>query len=419
MSYKITDEQKNRVKMSSIFALPTSPSERGMKPDAIKEAFWKPFSILIELINNCFDEIVKLASSKPTVWIEQNFGLAVGMVMYCYKELKFGDIILISEAGVPDFIIIKAEKPYVDEETIHITEEEVCNNQLPVPKPGEIYRIGNTELALLGVESGIASVEYDEKFDKNSTNAIQNKAVAELAERIQKRFESIKKTYCTIEDFNEIESLAKGANQALSFGNYEEFIHEFNYSPNDEYKCGQNIYIRKLNVPDLWVSRIYDYAAEYTYRTDEDFIRSLTAHEEVQVGYYAVSALETQKVDLTEYATLEDLENVAGHVDNGLKAFEQYADGKYAVKLSEAIDCLYGFDSNGEPKACKITESIFVGSQEIPTSDAVYQEAYNRMVEILNIVTDGFVSKDELGNIETALDSIIAIQNSLIGGDSV
>ena len=371
MSYKITDEQKNRVKMSSIFALPTSPSERGMKPDAIKEAFWKPFSILIELINNCFDETVKLASSKPTVWIEQNFGLAVGMVMYCYKELKFGDIILISEAGVPDFIIIKAEKPYVDEETIHITEEEVCNNQLPVPKPGEIYRIGNTELALLGVESGIASVEYDEKVDKNSTNAIQNKAVAELAEQIQSQFENTKtlinKTYCTIEDFKqaqekigEIESIAKGANQAICFDNYTAMVEHFRNAPAHAYNNGQNIMIVDLYVPDLWVSMAFDEDHYYEfedYRIDS-LAKDVVDSGFIYIGHYRISALETQKVDLTDYATLEDLENYAQHVDDRLKSFEQYADSKYATL-------------------------------------------------------------EQVGDIETALDTIIAIQNSLIGGDSV
>ena len=51
MSYKITEEGKNRVKMNSPFSLPTSPSERGMKAEAIKEMFWKPFAELIELIN--------------------------------------------------------------------------------------------------------------------------------------------------------------------------------------------------------------------------------------------------------------------------------------------------------------------------------------------------------------------------------
>ena len=36
-----------------------------------------------------------------------------------------------------------------------------------------------------------------------------------------------------------------------------------------------------------------------------------------------------------------------------------------------------------------------------------------------NYISDTYAKKEEIGNIETALDSIIAIQNSLIGGDSV
>ena len=51
MGYKITDEEINKVKLNSPFALPNSPSERGMKPEAIKEMFWKAFAVLIELIN--------------------------------------------------------------------------------------------------------------------------------------------------------------------------------------------------------------------------------------------------------------------------------------------------------------------------------------------------------------------------------
>ena len=36
-----------------------------------------------------------------------------------------------------------------------------------------------------------------------------------------------------------------------------------------------------------------------------------------------------------------------------------------------------------------------------------------------NIIADTFATKEEVGDIETALDSIIAIQNELIGGGSV
>ena len=57
MSYKITDEEINKVKLNSPFALPDSPTERGMKPGAIKEMFWKPFLELMSLINRKLGEL--------------------------------------------------------------------------------------------------------------------------------------------------------------------------------------------------------------------------------------------------------------------------------------------------------------------------------------------------------------------------
>ena len=128
-------------------------------------------------------------------------------------------------------------------------------------------------------------------------DGIADEAISQLNERVS----NVETNLATVE------SIAKGANQALSFGSYEELIHEFNYLPDDKYKCGQNIYIQRLNVPDLWVSHIYDYMEEHVYTTDEDFIHALNEYGEVQLGYYAVSVLETQKVDLTEYATKQDL----------------------------------------------------------------------------------------------------------------
>ena len=57
MSYKVTEEEKNRVKMNSPFTLPDSPTERGMKPDNIKAAFWKAFNVLIEILNKHLEDI--------------------------------------------------------------------------------------------------------------------------------------------------------------------------------------------------------------------------------------------------------------------------------------------------------------------------------------------------------------------------
>ena len=99
------------------------------------------------------------------------------------------------------------------------------------------------------------------------------------------------------------ERIARGANQSLSFSNYQAMITAFNSLANNVYSTGQNVMIITLNVPDLWISSIESTSQTYTYTTDEAFMNALNTNGYVQVGYYRLSALETQKVDLTNYYT--------------------------------------------------------------------------------------------------------------------
>ena len=102
---------------------------------------------------------------------------------------------------------------------------------------------------------------------------------------------------------NTAKSIAEGANQSLSFSNYQAMITAFNILANNVYNVGQNVMIITLNVPDLWISSIESTSQTYTYTTDEAFTTALATNGYVQVGYYRLSALETQKVDLTNYYT--------------------------------------------------------------------------------------------------------------------
>lgn len=108
---------------------------------------------------------------------------------------------------------------------------------------------------------------------------------------------------------NEVNSIAKGSNQALSFANYSAMVTEFNSLAGNEYNVGQNIMVVTLEVPDLWISGIESTSSTYTYTTDEAFITAMATNGYVQVGYYKLSALETQKVDLTNYVTNTDFAN--------------------------------------------------------------------------------------------------------------
>lgn len=96
-----------------------------------------------------------------------------------------------------------------------------------------------------------------------------------------------------------------GANKAVSFINYSAMITALNSLSADSYAIGQNVMIVTLKVPDLWVSAIEETQVSCTYTTDEEFVSVLSTNGSVQVGYFKLSALETQKVDLTDYSTQE------------------------------------------------------------------------------------------------------------------
>jgi len=109
---------------------------------------------------------------------------------------------------------------------------------------------------------------------------------------------------------NEVNSIAKGANQALSYSNYQTMIGIFNNLEADAYKTGQNVLIVTLDVPDLWISNVTSVKASYSYVSDAQVISDLQEYGSIRVGYYALSALETQKVDLTNYVTNTDYANM-------------------------------------------------------------------------------------------------------------
>lgn len=111
-------------------------------------------------------------------------------------------------------------------------------------------------------------------------------------------YEAINKKY--------VDDKFNGANKAVSFVNYSSMITSLNALGNTSYSVGQNIMIVTLEVPDLWVSEIAETSIAYTYVSDDDFVNELNTNGSVQVGYYKLSALETQKVDLTEYVKNTD-----------------------------------------------------------------------------------------------------------------
>lgn len=176
---------------------------------------------------------------------------------------------------------------------------------------------------------------------------------------------------------NEVNSIAKGANQALSFANYSAMITEFNSLTGDEYSVGQNIMVVTLEVPDLWISGIESTSSTYTYTTDEAFITAMATNGYVQVGYYKLSALETQKVDLTDYVTNTD-----------------YASNNTGGVIKTNTNYGTSVDSNGSLRGTTKTYEDY---------DSMHNLGLISKVTLENVITGkGLVSNTDYGSFATA-----------------
>lgn len=153
----------------------------------------------------------------------------------------------------------------------------------------------------------ITSVKMNGRTVASSGAADLGTVITDVSEKQDITDESLATNHKTIPAaINEVNNIAKGANQALSFVDYSAMVTEFNSLGSDEYSVGQNIYIQTVDVPDLWISNVESTSSTYTYVDDATIISALDTNGYIQVGYYKLSALETQKVDLTDYVTNAD-----------------------------------------------------------------------------------------------------------------
>lgn len=218
---------------------------------------------------------------------------------------------------------------------------------------------------------------------------------------------------------NEVNSIAKGANQALSYANYQAMITAFNSLDDDEYNVGQNIYIVTTEVPDLWISSVESTSSTYTYVDDATFVNSLATNGYVQVGYYKLSMLETQKVDLTNYVKNTDYATsaTAGVIKTGssygtsmtssgnlravVKTYQEYSSaGDYMFVGKRTLENVINGKSleTADNKVTSISSSST--DAQYPSAKAVYDfgKTIDNKIAVFN--WDGHSSDDNSDNID-------------------
>ena len=147
--------------------------------------------------------------------------------------------------------------------------------------------------------SGGAKTALDAKLDATGTAA---KATADASGNV------ITTTYATKTEVqtaqstaNEAKSIAEGRVRATAYANYQAMVTALNAATATDFKVGDNIFIQAKNVPDLWIYSVESSSSTYTYTTDEALVTAIQSAGFVQIGYYKVAVLETEKVDLTNY----------------------------------------------------------------------------------------------------------------------
>ena len=166
-------------------------------------------------------------------------------------------------------------------------------------------------------------------------------------------------------------NIAKGRNQAVAFDNYEAMITALNALDSTEYKVGQNIYIETVKVPDLWVSSVESILNTFTYTSDDDFVALLERNTTVQVGHYKLAMLETQKVDLTEYAKTAD-------VENNLEAELKTRDARIA-ELEKVDHSKFATVDGVNAELDEIKESV--NELEEHEHEALYKDGYRAVLQ--------------------------------------
>lgn len=102
---------------------------------------------------------------------------------------------------------------------------------------------------------------------------------------------------------NEAKTLAQGKSKSLVYLNIQAMVQGLNALGPGELKMGDNVFIVTLERPDFWVNTVSSTSYTYNYTTDEALIEDSKAANGVQIGYYSLSMLETQKVNIPAFET--------------------------------------------------------------------------------------------------------------------
>lgn len=146
------------------------------------------------------------------------------------------------------------------------------------------------------------NLSFDGEYNAESNKVATKSTVSSAVKAEEDRAKGEEKTIS--DKLSEVESIAKGANQAKSYPHYKALIDELDLLGDDVYRTGQAFYIATKGVPDLWVYDIAKTSEPFgeNYVDEKTFAERIREYTFVKVGHYVLAALDTIKVELEDYA---------------------------------------------------------------------------------------------------------------------
>lgn len=175
-------------------------------------------------------------------------------------------------------------------------------------------------------------------------------------------------------------AIAEGREYAVGRENYPAMITELNAADKAMFKVGDNIFIRQIGVPDLWVSSVEEESAAYNYTTDDAFVDELKEIGYVQVGFWKLAALETtgeassiawQNVsvplaDFVEWTPTADLEEYLYRAAIDLTDFVDYSTVTFVT-----FNAKQASSGNFAPYSDSYVGGVYIYAKELPETAVV------------------------------------------------
>lgn len=257
------------------------------------------------------------------------------------------------------------------------------------------YRLGNVNITKANI--GLGNVNNVAITQQQVTQIGTNKTnVENLTKRVGTNETNINTAQQTA---NEAKSIAEGRAKAVSFDTYASMVTALKGASNTAYKVGDNLFIKDKDVPDYWVSGI------------------LTSNTGT-TGYYEISELEAQKVDLTTYQqkVLTASVTIQGsqytQVETAIEALAIYTNdiGQTTIDNAEVIlNITKGItkvgDSsklNGKDPSYYLDYNNFTNKPTIPTIPNITITPSGSGNFVKNITASGHTITKTLGNISNS-----------------